>query len=73
MIPTYRGFIVNTAGPIDPSAIRSFGLMVSDKQQGEFKLAVDWIHAVAVKRNEYAIAGIGANLEPAPSLVYAEG
>lgn len=71
MIPTYRGFIVNSAGPIDPSAIRSFGLMVSDKQQGEFKLAVDWINAVAVKRNQITYAGIEFGYQELPSLVYA--
>ena len=71
MIPTYRGFIVNAAGPLDPASIRSFGLMVADKQQGQFFLEVDWINAVAVKRNESTFAGIGAEQIQAPSLVYA--
>jgi monofunctional biosynthetic peptidoglycan transglycosylase len=72
MIPTYRGFIVEAAGPLDPSTIRSFGLMLSDKQQGQFSLEVDWINAVAVKRNESTYASIGADQYQAPSLVYAE-
>ena len=72
MIPTYRGFIVNTAGPLDPSSVRSFGLMVSDKQEGQFFLEVDWINAVAVKRNESTVAGIGEDQYQAPSLVYAD-
>lgn len=46
MVPLYRGFVVNQAGPLNPEMIRSFGLMISDKQQGEFKLEVDWINAV---------------------------
>ena len=52
MIPLYRGFVVNAAGPLDPQSIRSFGLMLSDKQQGEFSLEVDWINAVAERKNE---------------------
>ena len=52
MIPRYRGFVVNAAGPLDPQSIRSFGLMLSDKQQGEFSLEVDWINAVAERKNE---------------------
>ncbi len=47
MVPLYRGFVVNRAGPLNPEMIRSFGLMITDKQQGEFKLEVDWINAVA--------------------------
>ena len=46
MVPLYRGFIVDRAGPIDPSSIRSFGLMVTDKQEGDFSLEVDRIIAV---------------------------
>lgn len=52
MIPLYRGFVVNAAGPLDPQSIRSFGLMLSDKQQGEFSLEVDWINAVAERKTE---------------------
>lgn len=45
MIPTYRGFVMDV-GPLDESSIGSFGLMLSDKQDGDFSLAVDWIRAV---------------------------
>lgn len=72
MIPTYRGFIVGAAGPLDPSSIRSFGLMVADKQQGQFFLEVDWINAVAVKRSESSFASTGAAYQQVPSLVYAD-
>ena len=48
MVPTYRGFVVSQAGPLNPALIRSFGLMLSDKQQGEFLLEVDSIHAVTI-------------------------
>lgn len=71
MIPTYRGFVVYAAGEIEPGFIRSFGLMVSDKQEGQFSLLVDWINAVAVKRNEYSYAALGEGMDYLPSLVYA--
>jgi len=48
MIPLYRGYFVREAGPIDLKSIRSFGLMLADKQQGEFLLEVDWIKAFAL-------------------------
>lgn len=50
MVPLYRGFVVEAAGPLDAAAVRSFGLMVSDKQAGDFQLEVDWINAVAEGR-----------------------
>jgi hypothetical protein len=46
MIPTYRGVIVNGVEALDPASIRSFGLMLSERQQGEFWLEVDTIVAV---------------------------
>ncbi len=61
MVPLYRGFVVNAAGPLDPESIRSFGLMVSDKQQGEFSLEVDWINAVAEQKNEIRYASSDAD------------
>lgn len=52
MVPLYRGFVVSDAGPLEPASIRSFGLMVADKQEGPFALEVDWIHAVAERETE---------------------
>ncbi|MEM7336113.1 MAG: CIA30 family protein [Chloroflexota bacterium] len=45
MVPTYRGFVMDV-DPVDPSTISSFGFMLSDKQEGEFALQVDWMRAV---------------------------
>jgi monofunctional biosynthetic peptidoglycan transglycosylase len=56
MVPLYRGFFVSAAGSLDPQSIRSFGLMLSDKQQGEFSLDVDWINAVAESKYEIRYA-----------------
>ena len=47
MIPVYRGVVVGRAPALDPGSIRSFGLMLADKQQGEFLLEVERISAVA--------------------------
>jgi|SaaInl7_200m_RNA_FD_contig_31_457507_length_1012_multi_7_in_0_out_0_1 NADH dehydrogenase [ubiquinone] 1 alpha subcomplex assembly factor 1 len=46
MVPTYRGFVMDV-DPLDPGSIGSFGFMLSDKQDGEFELFVDWIRAVS--------------------------
>ena len=45
MVPTRFGFQV-PAGELNPASISSFGFMLSDKQEGEFALEVDWIRAV---------------------------
>ena len=46
MVPTYRGIVMDV-GPLDVTSIGSFGLMLSDKQEGDFELQVDWIRAVS--------------------------
>lgn len=45
MIPTYRGFRMDVES-LNPATIAAFGFMLSDKQAGEFALAVDWMQAV---------------------------
>jgi monofunctional biosynthetic peptidoglycan transglycosylase len=45
MVPSRFGFRVQT-GELNPAAISSFGFMLSDKQEGEFSLQVDWIRTV---------------------------
>ncbi|MEM7115125.1 MAG: CIA30 family protein [Chloroflexota bacterium] len=51
MVPLYRGFVVRDAGLLDPATIRSFGLMMTDKQEGEFMLEVEQIIATYSTRN----------------------
>ena len=41
--PTYRGFRPRNAGPLDPSEIGQVGIMLTDKQEGPFRLEIDWI------------------------------
>jgi len=45
--PTSFGVELTDAPPLDPSKIRSFGFLISDKQAGPFTLEVDWIKAVS--------------------------
>ena len=42
-VPTYRGRILSDVAPLDPESIRNLGLMISDKQAGNFNLKVAWI------------------------------
>lgn len=46
MTPIFRGAVVDDAEAIDLRSIRSFGLMVAEKQEGSFLLEVDLIAAV---------------------------
>jgi monofunctional biosynthetic peptidoglycan transglycosylase len=41
--PVFRGRRVPGHPPLDPSEIRSFGLIISDKQAGPFTLEIEWI------------------------------
>ena len=42
-VPTYRGRILSDVKPLDSKAIRNLGLMISDKQSGNFNLKIAWI------------------------------
>jgi len=44
-VPTFRGSVMDTAEPLDPKKVKSFGFLIADKQQGPFKLEIDWIKA----------------------------
>ena len=46
MLPIYRGVVVNEVEALNPASIRSFGLMLSEQQQGEFSLEIDLIWAI---------------------------
>jgi monofunctional biosynthetic peptidoglycan transglycosylase len=41
--PRFRGRLVHDAPPLDPSRIASFGLLISDKQSGPYRLEVERI------------------------------
>ena len=44
---TFRGRAVPGAPPLAPARARTLGLMISDRQAGEFELLIDWIAAEA--------------------------
>ncbi len=55
MVPTYFGRVADV-GPLNPATIGSFGFMLSDKQEGEFTLLVDWMRTVTEEEMR-ALAG----------------
>ncbi len=42
-LPTYRGRVITNYPQLDPKNIKQLGLMISDKQVGNFNLQIDWI------------------------------
>lgn len=45
LVPTFRGRLVRGAEPLDLSHVTTFGLMISDKQAGPFRLEIARIEA----------------------------
>lgn len=41
--PTYHGRVLTDRPPLDGEAVRSFGFLLSDRQEGPFRLEVEWI------------------------------
>ena len=46
-VPTFRGRILTDVPPLNPAKVTSVGFLISDKQEGSFKLEVAWIKASA--------------------------
>lgn len=44
-VPTFRGRVLTEMPPLNPSKIASLGVLISDQQEGPFKLEVAWIKA----------------------------
>lgn len=42
-IPTFRGRRVPNQPPLDPADIRQMGILIADKQFGDFEIIIDWI------------------------------
>ncbi len=42
-IPMFRSSRVNHATPLDRSSICSFGFLISGKQEGSFRLEINWV------------------------------
>ncbi len=45
--PNFRGRVVQAAPPLQPEQVRQVGLMISDKQAGEFRLPVKTLEALS--------------------------
>jgi hypothetical protein len=43
--PSFRGYRPRNAEPLDPSRVRQIGVMLTDKQEGPFRLEIAWIGA----------------------------
>ena len=41
--PTHRGQLLSGVAPLDPSKVKSFGLLVAGNQVGAFRLEIKWI------------------------------
>ena len=44
-VPTFRGRILTGLPPLNPANVTSVGFLISDQQEGPFKLEVAWIKA----------------------------
>lgn len=42
-IPTHHGIKLSTVAPMDLTSVKSFGLFISDRQEGPFQLDIAWI------------------------------
>jgi monofunctional biosynthetic peptidoglycan transglycosylase len=42
-IPVFRGRVVRDHPPLDPARIRTLGLIIAGKQEGPFRLELEWI------------------------------
>ena len=46
-IPTFRGRVLTDVPPLNPAKINSVGFLISDKQEGPFRLEIGWIKALS--------------------------
>lgn len=46
-VPTFRGRVLTDVPPLNPAKVASLGFLISDQQEGAFKLEVAWIKASA--------------------------
>jgi monofunctional biosynthetic peptidoglycan transglycosylase len=45
--PTFRGRLLRNRPALEGAAVRQIGFMIADKQEGPFRLEIDWIKAYA--------------------------
>jgi len=44
-VPTYHGVVLSNAPALDTKAVKTFGVLIADKQKGPFRLEIDWMKA----------------------------
>jgi len=44
-VPTFRGRVLTDVPPLDPAKVTSVGFLISENQEGPFKLELTWIKA----------------------------
>lgn len=44
-VPTYRGRTLSDVPPLNTAKICQIGFMIADKQEGRFRLEIDWVRA----------------------------
>ncbi len=49
-VPTFRGRVLTGEPPLDPANVTSLGFLISDKQEGSFRLEIAWIKALQMQR-----------------------
>ena len=42
----FRGYVLNDQPPLEGDKIKQVGILISDKQEGEFKLEIDYIYGM---------------------------
>jgi len=47
-VPTFRGRVLPGEPPLDPVRVVSVGILISDRQEGPFRLEIAWIGAAAL-------------------------
>jgi monofunctional biosynthetic peptidoglycan transglycosylase len=50
-LPTYRGRTVRNAPPLDTTRISQIGFMIADKQEGSFRIDIEWVRAYSDPRD----------------------
>jgi NADH dehydrogenase [ubiquinone] 1 alpha subcomplex assembly factor 1 len=53
--PTFRGRLLTDVEPLDSSSVQQVGLMIADRQEGPFRLEIDWIKAYGTSASSAAI------------------
>jgi NADH dehydrogenase [ubiquinone] 1 alpha subcomplex assembly factor 1 len=54
-VPSYRGRTLQGQPPLDPAKIQSLGFLISDRQEGSFRLEIAWIRAMGSTDNPAGI------------------